>query len=106
MDLQTKKKMDARARILKALAHPTRLFMVDELSRGPRCVAELTQMVQADISTVSKHLSVLKNAGVLRDTKKGTQVYYDLATPCVMDFFSCLENILEANVQAQIDGLG
>ncbi|KIX10751.1 ArsR/SmtB family transcription factor [Dethiosulfatarculus sandiegensis] len=106
MDLQTKKKMDARARILKALAHPTRLFMVDELSRGPRCVAELTQMVQADISTVSKHLSVLKNAGVLRGTKKGTQVYYDLATPCVMDFFSCLENILEANVQAQIDGLG
>jgi ArsR family transcriptional regulator len=69
-------------------------------------VADLTNLVQADMSTISKHLSVLKNAGILRDTKSGTQVIYELATPCVMDFFSCLENILEANVQAQIDGLG
>lgn len=53
----------AQAKIIKALAHPTRLFLVDQISRQETCVCELTAMVGADISTVSKHLSILKNAG-------------------------------------------
>ncbi|RPJ48319.1 MAG: transcriptional regulator, partial [Candidatus Latescibacterota bacterium] len=54
--------MEARARIIKAMAHPTRLFIVDELARGERCVCDLAEMVGADVSTVSKHLSILRNA--------------------------------------------
>ncbi|MCL5271670.1 MAG: metalloregulator ArsR/SmtB family transcription factor, partial [bacterium] len=63
MDLKTRSQCEARARIIKAMGHPTRVFMVEELSKGERCVCELTEMVGADVSTVSKHLSVLKNAG-------------------------------------------
>jgi DNA-binding transcriptional ArsR family regulator len=88
----------ARARILKALAHPTRLFVVDELSRGERCVRELTEMVEADISTVSKHLSVLKQAGIVEDEKRGVQVWYRLRVPCILNFFSCVEEVLKSNV--------
>ncbi|MFO7877386.1 MAG: metalloregulator ArsR/SmtB family transcription factor, partial [Desulfovermiculus sp.] len=54
---------ESRARIMKALGHPSRLFIVDELSRQDRCVCELTEMIGADISTVSKHLSILREAG-------------------------------------------
>jgi DNA-binding transcriptional ArsR family regulator len=64
---QTRANMEARARIMKALAHPSRLFIVDELSRGERCVCELTEMIGADVSTVSKHLALLKNAGIVLD---------------------------------------
>ena len=57
---------------MKALAHPSRLFIVDELSRsGERCVCELTEMVGADMSTVSRHLAMLKGAGIIEDEKRG-----------------------------------
>jgi len=56
MDKETQARCEARARIIKALGHPTRLFLVEELSRGERCVCELTEMVGSDMSTVSKHL--------------------------------------------------
>jgi len=91
----------ARARIVKALAHPTRLFLVDELSRGERCVCELTRMVGADMSTVSKHLAVLKASGIVEDEKRGSQVFYALCTPCVMNFFACVERVLKTNARAQ-----
>lgn len=99
MDARTQAHFDERARIIKALAHPSRLFMVDELSRGERCVCELTEMVGADISTVSKHLALLKKAGIVADRKEGLQVYYRLKTPCIMRFFECVESVQEANNQ-------
>ena len=87
---------DARVRVVKAMAHPTRMFIVDELSRvGERCVCELTEMVGADMSTVSKHLALLKSAGIICDEKRGSQVYYSLRVPCILDFFRCVESVLE-----------
>jgi DNA-binding transcriptional ArsR family regulator len=94
---------EARARIIKAMAHPTRLFIVDELSRGKKCVCELTEMIGADVSTVSKHLTVLKNAGVVRDEKRGAQVFYSLRVPCVLNFFSCVESVLETTAREQLE---
>jgi ArsR family transcriptional regulator len=87
--------LEARAGVMKALAHPTRLFIVDELSRGERCVCDLTEMIGADVSTVSKHLSVLKGAGIVLDDKRGVQVFYRLRVPCILNFFGCVEAVLE-----------
>jgi DNA-binding transcriptional ArsR family regulator len=95
--------MQARARLVKALAHPTRLFIVDELSRGERCVCELTELIGADISTVSKHLAVLKAARIVVDDKRGLMVYYSLKMPCVVDFVNCLETMLRATAEEQLD---
>jgi len=106
MDDQTRARFDARARIIKALAHPTRLFFVDVLADGERCVCELTEMVDADVSTISKHLSVLKNAGLVEDDKRGARVYYRLRVPCVLNFFSCVEAVMQANLELQAQVLG
>lgn len=106
MDAKTSARFEARARIIKALAHPTRLFMVDELSRGERCVCELTEMVEADTSTVSKHLALLRNAGIVRDEKRGTQVFYQLTMPCVLRFLDCVETIVKENAEAQMSLVG
>ena len=84
----------AKANILKALAHPTRLFIVEELSRGERCVCELTDMIGVEMPTVSRHLSQLKSAGILEDDKRGAQVFYRLRVPCVLNFFKCAEAVL------------
>jgi ArsR family transcriptional regulator len=83
----------AQARIIKALAHPTRLFIVDELSRGERCVCELTDLIGVEMPTVSRHLSVLRNVGILEDEKRGSQVFYRLQVPCVLNFFKCVKAV-------------
>jgi DNA-binding transcriptional ArsR family regulator len=101
MDARTKTRYMARARIIKSLAHPTRLFMVDVLSHRERCVQELTEMVGADISTVSKHLTILKAAGIVEDEKRGSQVFYRLRCPCVTNFFGCVEAVLKASARKE-----
>ena len=99
MDSKVKEQYEIRARIIKAMAHPTRLFIVDELSRGERCVCELRDMIGADISTVSKHLSVLKTAGILEDDKRGLQVWYRLRVPCILSFFGCVDEVIRLDVR-------
>ncbi len=99
MNKDRKKHLEARAKVLKAMAHPSRLFIIEELDKGERCVCELTGMIGADVSTISKHLSVLKQAGLVIDDKRGNQVFYQLRVPCILNFFGCVESVLEAQHQ-------
>lgn len=80
------------ADVFKALAHPGRVTIVRELAEGEKCVCDLVSAVGLSWSTVSRHLSVLRNAGVLEDDKRGLQVFYRLKLPCVAHFIACLEN--------------
>jgi len=102
MDARKQALYEARAKIVKAMAHPSRLFIVEELSHGEKCVCELTKMIGADVSTVSKHLSVLKSAGIISDDKRGSQVFYTLRVPCVLNFFGCVESVLKTNAKEQL----
>ncbi len=103
MKTTEQEKLERRANILKALAHPSRLMMVDELAKGERCVCELQELVGADMSTVSKHLAVLKKAGLVESDKRGLQVFYTLLSPCVMNFFTCVESVIEAHTEQTIE---
>ncbi len=106
MDKDLLAKFKAQAKIAKALAHPTRLFIVDELSRNERCVCELTEMIGADASTVSKHLSVLRNAGIVNYEKRGLSVYYRLRFRCVLNFFGCIETVIKLDAKERISIIG
>ena len=101
-----KAKYNAQAKVHKALAHPTRLFIVEELSRHERCVCELTAMVGVEMATVSRHLSVLRGAGIVEDDKRGAQVFYRLKTPCVMNFFRCVRDVRQAGMKREAALLG
>lgn len=101
MSPRTLARYEARARVFKALSHPSRLFLIDELCRGEKCVCELTEMVGADMSTVSKHLSVLKSAGLVRDERRGAQVYYQLKLPCVLRTLDCARGVVQASAEEQ-----
>ena len=80
-----------RAETFKALGHPARLQIVDMLADGEHCVCELVDAVGLGWSTVSRHLAVLKSAGIVTDEKRGLQVFYRLALPCVGSFSICLD---------------
>jgi len=90
---------EAKARVIKALAHPSRLMMVDALAEGEKCVCELTEIVGSDISTVSKHLALMKEAGVVDDRKVGVQVFYRLRVPCILNFFGCIDAVLREDLR-------
>ena len=77
--------------VFKALGHPARVEIVRRLSEGECCVCELVEAVDLGWSTVSRHLSVLREAGVVEDEKRGLQVFYRLSLPCVARFIACLE---------------
>ncbi|MBM3316720.1 MAG: winged helix-turn-helix transcriptional regulator [Candidatus Eisenbacteria bacterium] len=94
MDHRQRNALRARAAVIKALGHPTRLLLVEALARRERCVAELTGMAEADMSTVSKHLAILREAGIVDGARRGAQVYYSLRVPCILDFFGCVEAVL------------
>ena len=99
MKSSIKPQYEARAKIIKAIAHPSRLFIIEELNKKERCVGELTEMIGADTSTVSKHLSVLKNAGLVIDEKRANSIYYTLRCPCIMNFIGCVEDVLTAKAE-------
>ena len=93
MPVASKQLLEARAEVFKALGHPTRLAIVDMLAGGERCVCEIDQ-IDADMSTVSRHLSRLRNVGILASDKRGNQVFYRLECPCITSFYGCVESVI------------
>ncbi len=84
---------DVRSGIIKALSHPSRVRIAEALCDGERCVQDLTTLVGADISTVSKHLSIMKKSGWLEVEKRGLNQFYRLRCPCLLEFFRCVDLI-------------
>jgi ArsR family transcriptional regulator, arsenate/arsenite/antimonite-responsive transcriptional repressor len=92
---------DIRSRIIKAMGHPIRLMMIDMLKEGDRSFAFLNETFRLDKSTVSKHLLVLKEAGIVSSRKERQDVFYRLEVPCVTDFFGCVTAVIENTVRRQ-----
>jgi len=84
---------DARVAAIKALAHPTRLRIAEALAGGPRCVGDIHALTDADISTVSKHLALMRRAGWLACERDGQQIVYRLACDCLPTFLRCIDSI-------------
>lgn len=93
MDDNERRLAEGRSRVFKAMAHPTRMHIVSMLGSGSKNVGELTKAVGFDMSTVSKHLSILRSAGVVLDETRGTNVYYSLYCKCIPEFIHCVDEI-------------
>jgi ArsR family transcriptional regulator len=101
MNDKTRKRYEARARVAKAMAHPSRLLMLDLLQKRALCVGELTEAVGAAQSTVSKHLAILREVGLVDVRKEGSLSYYRVSCGCLDGFFSCIETVLRLDVQTR-----
>ncbi len=98
--------LEAKSRVLKALGHPTRLLIAEELGRGERCVCEFVDMAGVDYSTVSRHLTVMKQAGLIEDEKRGKRVFYRLRVPCVLNFMECVEEVIRSDAEKRLKMIG
>ena len=88
-----------QAEIAKAVAHPLRIAVVNFLKDGEQCVCDIAEHVGAERSNVSRHLSVMVNAGVLEYRKEGLKVIYRLKCVCILDFFSCITGVLKQQAE-------
>ena len=84
-----------RAEILKALAHPVRVLIVEALSKSDRCVCELNKLADIDQSNVSRHLALLKRVGIVSDRRQGMKVFYHLQTPCILNALKCAVDVMK-----------
>lgn len=98
----TKRLYEMKADIIKALAHPLRLAIVDYLRDGEQCVCDIAKHVGSERSNVSRHLSVMVEAGVLEHRKEGLMVFYRLRTPCVVNFLSCVDTVLKEQIAGHL----
>jgi DNA-binding transcriptional ArsR family regulator len=85
-----------RADILKALAHPVRVLIVSTLTDGDQCVCKLNELADIDQSNISRHLAMLKKAGIVSDRREGMKVFYHLETPCILKAFECAVEVVKA----------
>jgi ArsR family transcriptional regulator len=95
-----------RAKIIKAMGHPVRLMMIEFLKKRECSFSDIFDLFKLDKSTVSKHLLVLKEAGIVTSRKSGADMIYKLEVPCVTDFFRCVTAVIESNVKKQQMCLG
>jgi len=86
---------EKQAEIIKAIAHPLRIAVVDFLKDGRQCVCDIAEHVGSERSNVSRHLSVMVGAGILSSHKDGLKVLYELKSPCILEFLSCITACLK-----------
>lgn len=78
----------------KALGHPVRFWIVQQLMDEEHCVHEFVELTKLDFSTISQHLAVLKAADILATEKRGKEAYYRLVCPCTRTFIECVNSRL------------
>ncbi len=86
---------EKQAEIAKAIAHPLRIAIVNFLKDGEQCVCDIADFVGSERSNVSRHLSIMVKAGLLDYRKEGLKVIYKLKCVCIVDFFSCVTDVLK-----------
>lgn len=89
----------ARAEVMKALANPARLMIVDQLKDGERCMCELQPLFKKDKSTLSRHVAALRKVGIVSERREGVRIYLKLATPCILNIFDCVMGVLRSEAR-------
>ncbi len=98
------KLFEAREKIMKSLANKYRLKIVDSLGKKSQmCVSDLEEALDLNQSSVSKHLNILKEAGVVKSKREGLKVYYSLRTPCIINFFACMDNVIKDEINERLN---
>jgi len=101
MTPRDQERLRLKAEVFKAMGHPIRLGIVEFLQRGEMCVCEIVEHVGTEISNVSKHLGILKKAGIVADRRDGLKIMYSLIMPCAVDFARCVQGVLIKRLEDQ-----
>jgi len=93
-----KELIDFRTDVLKALAQPTRLKILDFLREGERCVCEIFPAIGEEQSNTSRHLNMMLSAGVLSRRKDGLKIYYVIKHPQIVEILDIVTIIVKREI--------
>lgn len=96
-----KELVEFRAEILKALAQPTRLKIIDFLRDGERCVCEIFPAIGEEQSNTSRHLNMMLAAGVLSRRKDGLKIYYAIKHPEILEIIDIVTGIMRLEISGR-----
>jgi DNA-binding transcriptional ArsR family regulator len=86
---------DIQARLCKSMGYPIRLEILHSLRDGPKCVNELSELLGQSQSTISRHLSILRSAGIVLADHQRQNIYYRVANPKLLGVCDLMREILE-----------
>ncbi|NLG84156.1 MAG: winged helix-turn-helix transcriptional regulator [Firmicutes bacterium] len=93
--------LERQAEFLKALAHPTRLLLLDQLADGERCVCELVADTELEQANVSQHLAVLRGQGIVECRRDGPRTLYRLQRPEIAAILAAVDAALTAQLREE-----
>ena len=93
----------ARAEILKAIAQPTRMKIIEFLRDGERCVCEIFPAIAEEQSNTSRHLNMMQSCGILTRRKEGIKIMYRLKHPEVLGVLKLASAILKKEISGKND---
>ncbi len=92
--MQNSELFKLKAELCKTFADATRLAIINELRSGEKLVGELAQAIEIPHAVASRHLALLRNRGVVRPRREGTNVYYSLADPKIVSACDLIHQVL------------
>ncbi len=95
---------ELQAELCRAMSHPLRVQVVHHLREGPRRVGDLVEATGHDQGTVSRHLGILRNSGILANRREGKDIYYHIVNPKITEVCDLMRQVLaeQASQQSQI----
>ena len=101
IDARLKREVDLlHQRVCPALGDPKRLLILYALAEGPLCVNELAETLDFPQPTVSRHLKVLRERGLVNTERSGTAIYYSLSDRRLIQAIDLLFGVLETQIAA------
>jgi DNA-binding transcriptional ArsR family regulator len=93
------------SRVCQALADPKRILLLYLLTSGAKCVSELVDSLGVPQPTVSRHLAVLRERGLVQTERQGTSVYYTLTDHRIIDALDLMRQVLATQLTSNVDAL-
>ncbi len=93
--------LELKAEILKALAQPTRLKILELLRNGERCICEIVPAINGEQSNISRHISLMQKSNLVTTRKDGVKVMVKVSDPKIFDLLDRVSSILKTRMNEQ-----
>ena len=92
ISIAEKRVLEFKAKILKTISDPNRLKILEILRHGEACQCEIIPLIEQSQPTVSRHLKLLEDAGLIKSRKDGTRVFYNVVDPHIFNLLDAVDN--------------
>jgi DNA-binding transcriptional ArsR family regulator len=93
--------VELKAEILKAMAQPTRLRILECLRKGEKCICEIVPLIQGEQSNISRHISLMQKCRLVVTRKEGVRVLVKVRDPKIFDVLDRISQILQSQIKEQ-----